>query len=110
MYEYIADFERWKKTDLNYKEKYQEVENFVKKCENKCGKIEECINSCRKPIVDIERFNIYMIKRLSLDVYEICSAKTSANNDLKISFEIGLLTWYLLLKIFFIYFTSLGKI
>lgn len=88
MYEYIADFERWKKTNQNYREKYQEMEKFVKKCEEKCDKNEECLNLCRKPIVDIERFNIFMMKRLTLDVYEICSEKTSKNLDTNLITEI----------------------
>ncbi len=82
MYEYISDFERWKRFSQDYLDKYKKIEIFVKNCQSNCIKTdEECFNNCKKPIVDIERFNVHMIKRLSLDVYETCSEKIKLDND-----------------------------
>jgi hypothetical protein len=79
MYEYIADFEKWKKNSTIYQEKLAKVHNFIKICQNKCedNKInkEECINLCKKPLIDLENFNINIIKRMSVEIYELCNEK-----------------------------------
>ncbi len=78
MYEYISGVERWKKIDKSYLEKYNTFTKFVQNCQEKCVNINkggECFETCKKPIVDIERFNVNMIKKLSLDVYDICANK-----------------------------------
>ena len=92
MYEYVAQFERWKKTNLEYKLKFSEISEFSQNCVKKCNSelnnknssenlnLEECINACKRPVIDIERFNLSMIKRLTIDVYEICSNKLSLSN------------------------------
>jgi hypothetical protein len=81
MYEYISSFERWKNFDKNYLEKYQTINKFIEDCKFKCGNNFECQNNCKKPIIDIERFNLNMIKKLSVDVYDICSNKISNKNE-----------------------------
>lgn len=80
MYEYISSFERWKNFDKNYSEKYQVINKFFEDCKIKCENNIECLNNCKKPIIDIERFNLNMIKKLSVDVYDICSDKISIQN------------------------------
>jgi hypothetical protein len=89
MYEYISDLERWKKFDQNYNKKYSSITNFVRSCELNCKKnkkIEEdlnsCLNLCKKPIIDIERFNYDINKRTFSDVYELCSNKSNDISDL----------------------------
>lgn len=90
MYEYIVELERWKKTNLNYIDKYSKILNFVKDCENNCHikKYEDelekmnCLNKCKMPIVDIERFNLNMSKRLTMDIYDVCINKYDADSDL----------------------------
>jgi hypothetical protein len=81
MYEYIASFERWKNVDKNYGEKYSRIKNFVEGCNLKCSDNFECQSACKKPIVDIERFNIGMIKKLSVDVYDICASKSKEGKE-----------------------------
>jgi hypothetical protein len=84
MYEYIADIERWKKTNKDYNTKYSVLKDFVNNCDSKCNKNQECIELCKKPIIDIEKFNTDMIKRASLDIYELCSNKTQEINELNL--------------------------
>jgi hypothetical protein len=81
MYEYICDYERWKKFDKEYNEKYQRLLAFSQKCIETCKENQECINRCNRPIIDIERFNLKMIKKLSSDVYEICSSKLKLDSE-----------------------------
>ena len=81
MYEYICDYERWKKFDKEYNEKYQVLLNFSQKCLETCKEDQECLNRCKRPLIDIEKFNLKMIKKLSSDVYEICSSKISLDSE-----------------------------
>jgi hypothetical protein len=89
MYEYIAELERWKKINTNYIDKFKVIQNFVLKCQDKCLGQYDCLNLCKKPLVDIERFNTYMIKRLSTDVYDICSEKVQLDFNSNIAGEIN---------------------
>lgn len=89
MYEYLAELERWKKLDNDYNEKYQKIINFSENCIYKCktvksftSEIDACISLCKKPIVDIERHNLEINKRITLDIYELCSNKLVDANDL----------------------------
>jgi len=89
MYEYLADLERWKKYDNEYKEKYFKVISFTNNCESNCKtketyqeEINSCINLCKKPIIDIERHNTEINKRLTSDIYELCTKKALDINDL----------------------------
>ncbi len=93
MYEYIASFERWKKINPEYIEKYKKISSFVTKCQSECynsnNNISDCIDACKKPLVDIERYNVSMIKRLSVDVYETCSSKIEMDKNSNITTEIN---------------------
>lgn len=79
MYEFISGFERWKNFDKNYNEKYHMIKSYTEDCKKQCLDDENCKDLCRKPIVDIERFNLNMIKKLTVDVYEVCSNKFNSN-------------------------------
>jgi len=89
MYEYIADLERWKKIDNSYKDKYNRVISFSQTCQESCKntkkyqeEIQSCINLCKKPIIDIERYNTEINKRLTSDIYELCNKKALDINDI----------------------------
>jgi hypothetical protein len=91
MYEYIVELERWKKISPIYLEKYSKIENFVKNCQHSCNekKYEDelekinCLNKCKMPLVDVERFNLNMSKRLSMDIYDVCISKFETTGDLQ---------------------------
>jgi hypothetical protein len=83
MYEYIADMERWKNLNSDYRGRYTLVTEFVKKCESKCT-TPECMELCKKPIIDIEKFNTDMIKKSTLDIYELCGVKTKDITELNL--------------------------
>jgi hypothetical protein len=85
MYEYIAELERWKNINNDYRSKYTQIKQFVKECENKCA-TQSCLELCKKPIIDIEKFNTDMIKKATLDIYELCSNKTK---DMELSTKIN---------------------
>lgn len=89
MYEYLADLERWKKIDNDYTDKYSKVISFTNDCQSNCKatktsqeEMNSCINLCKKPIVDIERHNTEINKRLTTDIYELCSKKALDINDI----------------------------
>ncbi len=89
MYEYLADLERWKIFDIEYSEKYNKVILFSEDCKNNCKdnnkpieEIQSCINLCKKPIIDIERHNSDINKRLITDIYELCNKKALDINDI----------------------------
>jgi hypothetical protein len=81
MYEYIADFERWKITSDEYLNKYIKVQEITNNCISNC-KDEICTNLCKKPIIDIHKFSSEMIKKATLDIYELCTSKTKNITDL----------------------------
>ncbi len=89
MYEYLADLERWKKFDHDYKEKYSKVASFTNDCQSNCKEtktsqeeVNSCINLCKKPIIDIEMHNSEINKRLTTDIYELCCKKALDINDI----------------------------
>jgi hypothetical protein len=90
MYEYIVELERWKKITPNYLDKYSKIQNFVKNCEKNCllkkydveTERMDCVDKCKMPLVDVERFNLNMSKRLSVDIYDVCISKYDTNSDL----------------------------
>jgi len=89
MYEYLADLERWKKYDNDYTEKYSKVILFTNDCQSNCKtkktsqeEIISCFNLCKKPIVDIERHNTEINKRLTSDIYELCTKKALDISDI----------------------------
>ncbi len=81
MYEYIADFERWKLTSEDYINKYKKVQEVSNQCISNCQD-ERCINLCKKPLIDINKFSSEMIKKATLDIYELCTSKTRNITDL----------------------------
>lgn len=89
MYEYLADLERWKKFDNEYTDKYLKINIFTNECQNNCKatkssqeEIVSCVNLCKKPIIDIERHNTEINKRLTTDIYELCTKKALDINDI----------------------------
>ena len=81
MYEYIADIERWKIINEDYVRKYNLVKDYVNICISKC-KIENCREMCKKPIIEIEKFNSDLFRNATLDIYELCTKKTKDIKDL----------------------------
>jgi hypothetical protein len=83
MYEYIAQIERWKNFNTDYTNKYNKLKEFVITCESKCTN-QDCHELCKKPIIDIEKFSTDLIKKSTLDIYELCNHKTREINELTI--------------------------
>lgn len=87
MYEYIAELERWKKFNKVYQEKYQKIKDFVRTCEEERKNSEDTWMLCKKPLVDIEKFNLNLAKRLTLEIYDLCTNKTKDFTDLNLKIE-----------------------
>ena len=81
MYEFICDYERWRKFDKEYKNRYEMFVKFSADCLKSCNGNQDCFDKCRRPLLDIERFNLGMVKKLSSDIYEICSSKINLDNS-----------------------------
>lgn len=82
MYNYIAEFELWKTKNKVFKEKYSVLSEFTQECQAKCkddpeSNLSECLQLCKKPLVDLENFNISLTKRMCLEIYEVCNRKAS---------------------------------
>lgn len=86
MYEYLSDLERWKNINNNYKIKYNEILDFVSKCENE-NKNNENIHLCKKPIYDVEKFNADIAKRLTFEIYELCLNKVKSDTEYNAKIE-----------------------
>ena len=89
MYEYLSEIERWKSFDDIYKDKYSKIKKFSENCENDCKKskiseeeINSCKGLCKKPIIDIERNNMELNKRITLDIYDLCTNKAQEINNI----------------------------
>ncbi len=74
MYEYLSEFERWKNLNKNYNEKYLKIkviisirkQDYVEECKRGVSKDDtEKLNLCKKPIIDIEKFNFDIQKRIT---------------------------------------------
>lgn len=78
MYEYLADFERWKNTNNEYLTNNQKINELIENCKTKCIDLstkEECLDTCKSPLVDIENFIYKKTTNLMIDVYELCTSK-----------------------------------
>jgi len=82
MYEFIADIERWKIINDEYARKYNLIKEFSINCTSKC-ETDNCRDMCKKPIIEIEKFNCNLIRNATLDIYELCTQKTKDIQDLK---------------------------
>lgn len=74
MYEYLSEFERWKNLNKNYNEKYLKVkvvyrfrkQDYVEQCKRGVNEEDsEKTKLCMKPIIDIEKYNFDIQKRIT---------------------------------------------
>ena len=81
MYEYIADIERWKIINEEYNSKYNLVKEYALKCITRC-ETDNCRDMCKKPIIEIEKYNCDLFRNAFLDIYDLCTQKTKDIHEL----------------------------